>query len=114
MTRNNREGRTLRECVIEGIVDEMYEESAKVIFDIGGDDVIRYIDGESLKDLRNVGAVREGQCFNLHAREYELNGQCELETWFAEVEEEPPLGERIDMFPDIDISKFRRTSQYEQ
>ena len=93
------------EIRIEGVVDRIEDEESRVILDFGGDkgDVYRFMDTAY---LREVGVNHEGQCFYLHGKEY-VDGK--LETWVTPIED-VPQGEviRVDIFPDLDVSKFRR------
>ena len=90
--------------VIEGVVDEFRDDEAVVILDIDGQDVTRFMDAE---DLRKSGVANEGQSFELHGEEGVRDNVPSLTTWIVALSG-PTVGDREEIFPDLDVSKFRR------
>ena len=102
---NQRVGKTIKDILINGVVHEINEEDETiVILDIQGLEERRVMSSQRLK---NAGIIREEQGFELHAREYELNGEVKQEYYISRLEDSQYC-ETIELVPNLDVSKFRR------
>ncbi len=90
--------------VIEGVVDEFRDDEATVVLDVDGERVFRFMDSA---ELRQAGVTEEGQGFELHAEEGVREGTLSLTTWIKPLPP-PPAVPRVDLFPELDLTKFRR------